>query len=128
MGDKKGRVLFLDNDADTCEMMRAVLASAGYEAVTAMTMTEGLKLARADNFDLILLDWYFEDGIGLDLCQTIRTFNSRVPIFFYTGISNESYLKRIGEAGAQGYFIKPVNVGELLTTLSLQISRVDYEQ
>jgi two-component system response regulator AtoC len=128
MGDKKGRVLFLDNDVDTCDMMRAVLDSAGYEAITAMTVTEGLKLVKADHFDLILLDWYLEDGTGLDLCQMIRAFNSKVPIFFYTGISNESYLKRIGEAGAQGYFIKPVDLSDLLTTLSLQIGRVDYEQ
>ncbi|HEY7914231.1 MAG TPA: response regulator [Blastocatellia bacterium] len=127
MDANNGRVLFLDNDLDTCDMMRVLLSNAGYEAVTAMTVTEGLKLARAGDFDLILLDWYFDDGNGLDLCQMIRTFNSKVPIFFYTGVSNESNLNRIAEAGAQGYFIKPVDVGHLLTTLSLQINGVNHE-
>jgi DNA-binding response OmpR family regulator len=128
MDGKKGRVLFLDNDDDTCEMMRALLASAGYEAVTATTVTEGLTLAGANNFDLILLDWYFEDGTGFELCQRIRNFNTRIPIFFYTGMANENYLKRVGEAGAQGYFVKPVDIGDLLATLSLHIGGVDHEQ
>ncbi len=129
MSEKKGRVLFVDNDLDTCEMMHMLLASADYDSVTASTIADALWLAKNESFDLILLDWFFDDGTGIELCEMIRTFNPKIPIFFYTAVSQETYLKRIKESGAQGFFIKPVNVGELLQTLSAQISRrVSYER
>lgn len=118
MSKAKGRILFIDDDADTCEMVRIVLGQAGYEAVSAMSVAEGLNKARTDIFDLILLDWHFPDGTGIELCQTIRTFNKEIPIFFYTGMAYDSHIKKAMQAGAQGCFIKPVDVSHLLRTLS----------
>jgi DNA-binding response OmpR family regulator len=118
MNEAKGRILFIDDDADTCEMIRILLGQSGYEAVSATSVAEGLMKARTDIFDLILLDWYFPDGTGIDLCKTIRTFNSKVPIFFYTGMAYDGHIKKAMQAGAQGCFIKPVDVSHLLQTLS----------
>jgi CheY-like chemotaxis protein len=114
----KGRILFIDDDTDTCEMIRIVLGQAGYEAVLASTVSEGLKKAKAGAFDLILLDWFFPDGTGIELCEMIRSFNGEVPIFFYTGMAYDSHIKKAMQAGAQGCFIKPVEVSNLLQTLS----------
>lgn len=118
MTENKGRILFIDDDTDTCEMIRIVLGQAGYEAVVASTISEGLKKAKAGTFDLILLDWIFPDGTGVELCEMIRTFDGEVPIFFYTGMAFDSHIKKALQAGAQGCFIKPVEVSNLLQTLS----------
>lgn len=118
MRETKGRILFLDDDRDTCEMVRTLLDQAGYETVSACSVAEGLQLAKVDNFDLILLDWYFPDGTGIEMCQTLRTFNTEVPVFFYTGVAYEAELKKAMQAGAQGCFIKPVDVKSLLQTVS----------
>ena len=118
MKETKGRILFIDDDEDTCEMMRVLLGIEGYEAVPASGVSEGLSLAKTDSFDLILLDWHFEDGTGIELCRMIRAFDGEIPIFFYTGGAHESELKKALKAGAQGYFIKPVEVIDLMRTVS----------
>lgn len=118
MQEMKGRILFIDDDQDTCEMISLLLGQAGYEATIASSVTEGLSKARSDRFDLILLDWYFPDGTGLDLCKMIRSYDSKIPIFFYTGIAFDAYIHKAMQAGAQGCFIKPVDVENLLQTIS----------
>lgn len=122
MQEMKARILCVDNDADTCEMLRTLLGNAGYEVVVAHRVTEGLRLAKNDPCDLILLDWYFDDGAGLELCQMIRPF-SKVPIVFYTGEAGERSVKTAVNAGAQGYLIKPCPIAKLLRAIGLLISQ-----
>ncbi|HEX8185649.1 MAG TPA: response regulator [Blastocatellia bacterium] len=118
MKEVKGRILFIDDDQDTCEMMRVLLGMEGYEAALASGVSEGLSLALAESFDLILIDWYFEDGTGIELCRMIRAFDGEIPIFFYTGVAYESELKKALKAGAQGCFVKPVDMKDLIQTVS----------
>jgi DNA-binding response OmpR family regulator len=128
MKEAKGRILFVEDDQDTCEMMRILLGLEGYEAVPASGVSEGLSLAKAESFDLILLDWHFEDGTGIELCRMIRAFDGEIPIFFYTGVAYKSELKKALKAGAQGYFIKPVDAGDLMQTVLRYSSSKDAEQ
>ena len=117
----KGRILFLDDDDDTRELLDLVMSQAGYEIVSGRSVAEGLQLSKSRKFDFILLDWHFKDGSGVDLCRWIREFDPDTPIFFYTGIAYEQSLDRIIEAGAQGVFIKPVEFDTLLNTVSAEI-------
>jgi DNA-binding response OmpR family regulator len=128
MKEAKGRILFVDDDQDTCEMMRILLGMEGYEAVPASGVSEGMSLAMAESFDLILLDWHFKDGTGIDLCRMIRAIDGVIPIFFYTGVAYESELKKALKAGAQGCFVKPVDVNDLMRTVSLYSGGKDAEQ
>jgi two-component system response regulator HydG len=117
----KGRILFLDDNADTCELLDVVLGRAGYEIVIGRSIAEGLQLSRTRSFDMILLDWFLPDGTCLELCQTIREFDGETPIFFYTGMAYDHHLRSALQAGAQGCFIKPVEMETLLQTISSQI-------
>jgi len=117
----KGRILFLDDNDDTCELIALVLSQAGYEIVIGRSITEGLQLIKSKPFDMILLDWYFPDGTGIELCQAIRESDGQTPIFFYTGMGQEQYIRSGLQAGAQGFFIKPVDMDTLLQTISSQV-------
>jgi DNA-binding response OmpR family regulator len=114
----KGRILCVDDDRDTCEMVTVLLGQAGYEVQHALSVADGLTKARQDGFDLILLDWNFKDGTGLELCRQIRAFDSRTPILFYTGEIDDSAIRAALSAGAQGYLVKPVAVDSLLRAIS----------
>lgn len=114
----KGRILCVDDDRDTCEMITVLLNQAGYEVQHALSVADGLTKARQGGFDLMLLDWIFEDGTGLDLCRQIRAFDSRTPILFYTGENDASAIRAALSSGAQGYLIKPVAVDSLLHAIS----------
>ena len=117
----KGRILFLDDNADTCELVELVLSQAGYEIVIGRSVAEGLQLIKSKPFDMILLDWVLPDGTGIELCRAIRESDGQTPIFFYTGIAQEQYIRRGLQAGAQGFFIKPVEIDTLLQTISSQV-------
>jgi DNA-binding response OmpR family regulator len=117
----KGKILFVDEDPDTRELMVILLERAGYRIVTVDSIAEGLQHAETRDFDLILLDWFLKDGTGIDLCRWIRGIDKETPIFFYTGVAYPHELKKAMEAGAQGYFIKPVDIDGLLQTLERQV-------
>src|SRR2546423_3642558 len=63
------RILCVDDDQDTCETLSAVLDYAAYETTYALTVAERLSLVKKGGFDLIVLDWIFDDGTGVELCQ-----------------------------------------------------------
>jgi DNA-binding response OmpR family regulator len=112
--DKTGiRVLYVEDDEDSCEMMRALLKQEGYEVVTVQTIADGLRLARLGGFDLFMLESWFPNGTGIELCQQIRTFDSRTPILFYSSLGYESDVQQGMSAGAQGYRIKPSGLTDI---------------
>lgn len=121
--NQAGRILFVEEDPDTCELVRLILGDAGYEVKHATTVAEGLSLTQQEQFDLVLLDSYFDDGTGLELCQAIRAANQQTPIFFYTGLASEKEINAALKAGAQGCFIKPVESDHLLSIIALHLSR-----
>ncbi|HKP12505.1 MAG TPA: response regulator [Blastocatellia bacterium] len=119
----KGRILFLDDNEDTCELVNLILSQAGYQVVLGRSVADGLRLTRNKQFDLILLDWNFMDGTGIDLCRAVREFDGDTPIFFYTGMAYEHHIRTAMQAGAQGCFIKPVEMETLLKTVAERIAK-----
>lgn len=118
MKKNKGRILCVDNDQDTCEMIMLLLGQSGYEVIAAMNIAEGLTLAKREHFDLILLDWFFDDGTGLELCRMIRAFDSETVILFYSGVVDKDEIKHAISAGAQGFLVKPIGIEDLVQTVS----------
>ena len=114
----KGRVLCADDDKDTCEMVTTMLGQAGYEVRQALSVREGLRLAKKGGFDLILLDWIFQDGTGIELCEMIRSFDSKTAILFYSGIAYEAEIKKALRTGAQGFIVKPLGTETLVQTVT----------
>jgi DNA-binding response OmpR family regulator len=117
----RGRILFLDDNDDTCELVNLVLSEAGYEVVLGRSVADGLRLIRDKQFDMILLDWHLTDGTGVELCQAVREFDGDTPIFFYTGMAQEHHIRTAMQAGAQGCFVKPVEMETLLKTIAERV-------
>ena len=121
----KARILCVDDDLDTCEMMTTLLGLSGYEVAHAQTVADGERLAKQDGFDLVLLDWNFPDGTGIELCRRIRASNAEVPVLFLTGEAQDGEIKQAISAGAQGYLLKPVNTEDLLWVVSGSVGADD---
>jgi CheY-like chemotaxis protein len=117
------RILCIDPNQDVCEMVATLLGYAGYGVTYAMSVAEGLHLARSARFDLILLDSFFYDGTGLELCGTIRTFDTDTPILFYSAVAYETEMRKAMSAGAQGYIVKPLGTLDLVQTVSHFVTR-----
>jgi DNA-binding response OmpR family regulator len=118
------RILLVDDDEDTRDMMNALLDSFGYEPVIAASVSDALESARSGGLALCILDHWLTEGNGIDLCQQIRAFDSDTPIMFYSGAGYEADVQNGLRAGAQAYLVKP-DFENLKPTIDRLISRTD---
>jgi len=101
------RILFVDDDEDTREMMNVLLGVYGYEPVIAGSVSDALRSAKSGGIDLCILDHWITQFDGVDLCQQIRAFDSHTPIMFYSGAGYKADIQKGMDAGAQAYLVKP---------------------
>lgn len=107
------RILFVEDVSDTRELIEWSLQQQGFAVTGVETGDEGLQLARADNFDLILLDIGLPDKDGLEVCREIRGFDQHTPILFYTAFADLLNGEEAAKAGAQGCLRKPEDIARL---------------
>jgi len=77
------KVLVVDDDVKTVELVKLYLNRDGYRVLTAYDGTEALRLAREGHPDLIVLDLMLPGIDGLEICRTLRG-ESDVPIIMLT--------------------------------------------
>ncbi|HEX6186328.1 MAG TPA: response regulator [Pyrinomonadaceae bacterium] len=102
----KPRILFVDDHEDTRQLIHYGLKSLGFEVVVADCTSEGLRLAREEQFNLYLLDSRFAEGSGAELCEAIREFDAETPIIFFTG-EHPTRFKDALDCPVQGVVMKP---------------------
>ena len=111
------RILYVEDDPDSREVMTVLLGLWSYEVVTAGGPNDAMELAKQRGFALIVLDSWYENGSGVELCKQIRQFDTNTPIIFYSAATYETDVQQALEAGAQGYLFKPTGIQELVHTI-----------
>ena len=101
------RILCVEDDEDTRDMMDVLLGHYGYEAVIAASVSDALERAKSGGLALCILDNWLSRGSGTELCQQIRAFDSHTPIMFYSGAGYKADIQKGLAAGAQAYLVKP---------------------
>lgn len=101
------RVLCVDDDQDSREMLSLILKFWRIETKAVGTAAQALSSIQAESFDLYLLDAWLPDLDGFELCRRLRNFDPHTPILFFSGAAYEADKKRGIEAGANAYVIKP---------------------
>jgi DNA-binding response OmpR family regulator len=118
----KSSVLFIEDDADTREMVWHALTCPNYEVQLAENADQGAFLAQAESFDLYMIDNWMPGTSGVDLCIRLRSLNPHIPVLFFSGAAYEEDKREAMAAGAQGYLTKPAAIDELLAVVSHLIS------
>jgi DNA-binding response OmpR family regulator len=119
----KHRVLYIEDHADTVEMVTLMLQGAGFDVQACSTLEAGLEAASEHKFDLYLLDVWLPDGSGMDLCKKIREFDAKTPIVFYSAAAYDGDKDAALESGAQAYLIKPTDSLNLCESLFRVLGR-----
>lgn len=114
----KKRILCVDDEEDTREMLCALLGLVNCEVLTAATAAEALEMIARERFDLYLLDNWLPGGSGTELCRKIRETDSSTPVVFYSGAALDSEREEALAAGAQAYLVKPRDLGLLVETVN----------
>ena len=116
------RVLCVDDDEDSREMLSSLLKFRQIETKAVGTAAQALSLIQAERFDLYLLDAWLPDLDGFELCRRMRHFDALTPIPFFSGAAYDADKKKGIEAGADAYVIKP-DVDDLLGGVTQFLSR-----
>lgn len=101
------RVLYVDDDADSREMLSTLLAISQINVTAVATAESALSLIHAEPFDLYLLDSLLSDTDGFELCRLMRKTHPHTPVLFFSGAAYDADKKRGIDAGASAYVCKP---------------------
>jgi len=101
------RVLYVEDNLDSFEMLRVMLGLSQIELEFAGSVSDALTRAGSEKFDLFLLDTGLPDGSGNSLCRTLRAVEPEIPVLFYSGEAHPDKVQMGIAAGADGYIIKP---------------------
>ena len=115
--ERRKHILCAEAHEDTRAMMSCLLDLWGYQVVTAASVAETISITEKDSFDLLILSGWYGDGLGLDLCKQIRTFDARTPIVFLSGYAYQADIQKGLESGAQAYLTKPFEFDVLEQTI-----------
>ena len=106
-------ILLVDDDEDILFFFRAMLEDEGYRVETSVTGHEALEKARANNYDVMFVDYMLSDIKGDVLADELRRLNSSAVIFYLTGcrLSKEEMMKT---DAVRDVLVKPVTCDSLL--------------
>ena len=108
-------VLVVDDDPDLQQVVKALLASAGFAARAVSSAEEAFDSLREDHADVVVLDWNLPGMSGVDFCRRVRREPrlQRLPILFLTAHSSTRDVLTAFNAGADDYVSKPFRAPEL---------------
>ena len=115
---QRQRILYVEDDVDTREVVKLILAAAGYQMTTADTCAHAIDLTRADKFDLYLIDILLPDGSGFKLCEQLNKLDPTAPVIFCSGSATDEDKESAAQCGAQAYLVKPFDSDDLLAEIS----------
>jgi two-component system response regulator RegX3 len=121
------RVLLVDDERDIVEPVTYALEREGFDVRPVEDGSKALDLARAELFDVIVLDIMLPGVSGIEVCRTLRS-ESDVPIVMLTARDSEVDRVLGLELGADDYVTKPFSTAELVSRIRAILRRRDLDR
>lgn len=106
------RILLVEDHKDTLRSLKFLLTRLGHQVLTAENMTDALRVADTEQFDLLLSDIGLPDGSGLELIRQIRQ-RHEVSAIAVSGYGMDEDIQRSQEAGFFEHLTKPISLDRL---------------
>lgn len=121
----KGKILIVEDDRDIAEMIEYNLMEEGYKTLSAFNGEDGVKLAKKESPDLIILDIMLPIIDGFEVCRILKKeqITADIPVIILSAKSQETD-KIVGlELGADDYITKPFSPRELIARIRAILRR-----
>lgn len=120
---RTARVMIVDDDANTLDILDRWLRGAGYETVLAHSGERCLERLEEGPVDAIVLDVMMPEMDGLQVCARLRENPAwrTIPVLLVTARDDFETRSQGMRLGVSEYITKPVNRDELLTRLAAQV-------
>lgn len=119
------RVLIVEDDALTLNVMRNYLERQGLEVMTANNGKLGLELFRQNRPQIVISDIRMPEMDGISMCRAIREIDAETHIILTTAHNESELLMEAIDLGAVKYVLKPVDPLALIRTIELIASLID---
>jgi response regulator RpfG family c-di-GMP phosphodiesterase len=117
------RVLIVDDDATVRDVIGVLLGEEGYVCATATSAEQGLEIARASEFHLVLCDLKMPGRDGLWLLDRIRAEQPSTAVIMLTAFGDTEAAVDCLRRGAVDYLLKPPKVTELVRAIERALAK-----
>ena len=117
------RILVIEDDPNILRGLQLNLGMEGYAVRSATDGEAGLALARAERFDLLVVDVMLPRLGGLEVVRELRAEDPDLPVLILSAKGQESDKVRGLQLGADDYMVKPFSLKELLARIDALLRR-----
>jgi DNA-binding response OmpR family regulator len=107
------KILLIEDEYSVISTIEKGLKKLSYEISVAMDGIMGLKMAKENDFDLLILDVMLPGLNGLEVCQRLRNEGSLVPIILLSSLNTVANIVAGLDYGADDYVVKTPDIAEL---------------
>jgi PAS domain S-box-containing protein len=122
-GERKGRILLVDNDPQVLSILGEMLKDAGHHVLPVPSGSEALRVFVPSGFDLVMTNVGMPEMSGWDVAERLRASDPNVPVIFITGWGlQEEDQARCRRLGISALLFKPVPPQELHRTVQVALA------
>jgi DNA-binding response OmpR family regulator len=113
-------ILIVEDDPIAANLLQLILGRQGYRSLTAFDGLEGLKMARSEHIDLILLDLMLPGIDGFEVLTRLRADprTAEIPVMIVSVKSQLTDRRTAAKVGADAYLTKPYAVEEMVAKVN----------
>jgi len=114
---KKIKILFIDDEQDTCMLFKKMMDEAGFNVFTATAAKEGLTLYKNEKPHLVFLDIVMPDKDGIKLLKEIKKIDPKQIVMMLTGCGEIASVRAAMKLGAYDYISKPFDLKAIISAI-----------
>ena len=119
------RLLIVDDEIGFADVLRKRMARRGIDATPAASGEEAVRILRASEFDVAIVDLKLEGMDGLEILKVFKLMAPEMPVLMLTGHGSEEARDACMQQGAAGYLSKPMEFEELLEAVQRATGRTE---
>lgn len=122
------KILIVDDDSATCQLLRRLLEKAGFQAHTENRPSAALALAVAEPFDLLITDYFMPEMTGTELFTALRKDRPDTDVIMMTANASIGNAVDAIRKGAYDYIVKPFQTDDFLLAVERVLEKRRLEQ
>ncbi|MCP4722006.1 MAG: sigma-54-dependent Fis family transcriptional regulator, partial [Desulfobacteraceae bacterium] len=120
----QNKILVVDDDAAHARMLKTLMTDWGYKIFLADDGDVGVDMAKAQAFDMVLMDMKMVKMSGMEALQRIHEYNPSLPVIIMTAYSSVDTAVKALKIGAYDYLTKPIDFDKLKLTVDRILERI----
>ena len=116
-------ILVVDDDTELRKVLSSILSEEGYSVETVENGEQAIRVSEKTRFDLALIDIKLPDMEGTKLLQRLKAKQPHIVMIIVTGFPTIENAMGAVNKGADGYILKPLEIGKLLQAVRKHLNK-----